>query len=1113
MDMRLQTMLLVFCQVFILNVCAATLRSEFDTFDTEDGLSQSTVHCVLQDSRGYLWVGTDDGLNRYDGTQFVQFHSDPEDSTTLSNSGVWSIFEDRTGSIWVGTQKAGLNRFDRRAGRFEQVLTDAVKELLHGDAIVCISQDQIGNVWAGTTKSGLIRVDNMSGTVQVINSQTGDLPTDRIRCLVIDGSKHLLIGTSNKGLIRLDVTDATWSYMAMGDTTAKVPFSNVQNLAMDPAGNLWLATLDAGVQFCRRKPLGMDRFAEVRNVPGLDITRIRSVTLDPRNTLWIATSSEGLVEYRIDTQNLVFHKHDRTKETTLADDNLLCLELDRSEDLWVGTWSSGLCRLRLRSTPFQAITMISESDSGNASFPVLALHESDSATVLVGTVGHGLLIKDISAQLHPICTPSSMPVDFSSVTVTSFVETTSDSVLVGTYNEGLYLYDRRTDILTQVDLPFSVDSLHLLSILCLAVDEAHNLWLGTVNYGAIRISSDQSVATYYRESLEPERRISDNIVYALHADRTGNMWIGTLDGLVCVTRDGNVKQSFNYDRINRNTLSNGEIRAIADDSHGNVWVGTSNGVNRISADFRAITRYTESSGLVNGVIYGLLIDDHDDVWVSTNSGISVVRTSSGQIENYFSWDGLPSGEFNQGAYTRLQNGNFLFGGSLAVTRFTPDSVRARQVPVVINDVRDYQSNEYLTRDPSPTEVLVLPHTRKHLAIDFSAIEFYGGVQRGYAYRMIGVADDWIRNVASSSAVFTNLKPGKYVFEVRREGAEQPETTALEIVIEFPWWSRPEAVLCWLAIGAGLLFYAFYAVQRRAAKRAVLQRERELQLFINRRYLLDTLSIIGHNVTTRDCFDSIIRNCRRLRDPQDMSAADKLRKLASEYLTHTSQKIDDLPVQVPLAEIPVQYADPFLAEAKRMDQLIRSVKDDSDVALLRNSASTLADSVEAFLSQFKLLIGHLSQIYNTDVTEAIRFVVSCKKDTCGQSGVTVDIECKKNYVCFFKSPDFVAMFDDLISNALEAMRHAEVKHIGIRVVEVGDEIEIYLSDSGCGIKLPRRDWSSVFESRYTTKLDGKGGLGLYNANQMMLRYQGVIKIHESSPETGTTFRLKLKLASI
>lgn len=1082
----------------------------FDMYDTGNGLSQATVHCVLQDSRGYLWIGTDDGLNRYDGTQFVQFHSDPSDLTTLSNGAVWSLLEDSEGFIWVGTQKAGLNRYNRRTGAFEQMLSDSLQQVIHGDAIVCILQDSLGGIWAGTTKSGLIYLPKGDDSGFVLNGQSQSLPSNRIRCLARDGADHILVGTSNYGLIRLDIRDRSWVPMVMenGETP---PFINVQNLVQDASGGLWLATLDAGVEHCIREPRTPERVRAIERIPGLDVQRVRALSLDRRNTLWIATASDGLAEFRLDSRELLMHKHDHARATSLAEDNLLCVLHDRSEDLWIGTWSSGLSRLRLRNTPFAEIKP--ETGEGiEAGVAMLALAFADNGTLLAGTVGQGLIELDLGPD--SVTTHKVAPGEFATTTITSILWLTADSFLVGTYNEGLFVYDHGTKLLTRFGSETEFGSLQDFSVLCIARDRANQIWLGTVNHGAIQISADLARATFFKKR-EDGSGISDYIVYALYADPKGRVWIGTLDGLNCVDGSGEVIMTLRYDRADTNSISNNEIRAIASDSRGNLWVGTSNGINRISEDGTSVKRITERSGLANGVIYGLLVDAQDNVWVSTNRGISVIRADGARVENYYGWDGLPLGEFNQGAYVRSADGALLFGGSAAITKFYPDQVQAKTLSVVITSVRDYQTNEYLSREPGVQEKLTLPHWRKHLVIDFSAIEFYGGVQRGYSYRMSGLANDWIRNVSSNSAVFTNLEPGDYAFEVKREGADDDAATRLRISVQPPWWLRSEAILVWLLAGSGLLFWAFRYAQRRAVRQATVDAEKRAQLIINRRYLLESLSVIGHNQTTRDCFDAIVRNCNRLRDPADTHAVARLKSEAAGYLAHTSDKIDKLAVQVPLAEVEAQFADPLLAEARQMDRLVRLIANEEDVEQLRRQAPAVAESVETFLRHFRTVIGFLSRIYKTKLDEAFGEVCRNKSVEFERRGIEVTVDCPPDLVCFVDRLEFVAVLDDLLSNSMEALSASSEKRISIVAKEVEEfrgKIEVLIADSGRGLNLLESEWGTIFERRYSTKPGDTGGLGLYNAKQTMLRYQGDIGVKASS-EAGTTIRLYLKRASL
>lgn len=1089
---------------------ALTPLAAFDTFGTGNGLSQATVHCVVQDARGYLWIGTDDGLNRYDGTQFVQYHSEPGDSTSLSNNSVWSICEDKSGNIWVGTQKAGLNKFDRRSGTFQQFLSDSLQKLMSGDAIVCILEDQFGDIWAGSAKSGLVHFDHRTSQVELISSSNSSLPSDRIRCLIRDGSDGILIGTSNKGLVSMQVPTADMKQMSFVDSESIQPFANVQNIALDAAGNIWVATLDAGVLFCRRAISDRTTILESRRIPALGMTRVRSLLLDRQNSLWIATASEGLVEFDIAQDKLAFHRHDRTRPEALGEDNLLCLALDRAGDLWVGTWSSGLARMRLRQTPFQAVSVHEDASTDeSATLPVLALQELDDSKVLIGTVGSGIhFVNFETAEVGRSITNSSEG-DLSQSTITSFAGWSHDTVLVGTYNSGVYLYAANSGFLGRLPHPENADSLKQVSVLCVQRSAAGGVWIGTVNQGLLSLHTGTGQVVKYSKTQRESRRISDDIVYSLFQDHSGSIWVGTLDGLDCIGTDGSVIHSYKYSRTDPHTISNNEIRAIAEDERGNLWIGTSNGLCRLSSKRDRFDRFTESTGLANNVIYGLLLDDHDNVWVSTNHGISVVRAESGQIENFFAWDGLPSGEFNQGACFRLNNGDLLFGGSRSLVRFDPDSVRARQVKVVITSVRDQQNNEYLTREPRPGEILDYPHFRRHLIIDYSAIEFYGGVQRGYAYRMSGVTDNWVRNVPTNSAVFTNLEPGDYRFEVKREGAADSSSTALRVLIRAPWWKSTEAMLVWFASGGGLVTAAVLGLQRVSRKRAIAEREKSIQISINRRHLLDLLSIFGHNQTTKECLKGIVRNCNRLKDPDDTSAVQKLKFLAADYISHTSEKIDDLPAQIALSHLPASVATPFTASARSMDKMIRDVSEVTEIAELRELAPKVVFEIQQFETSASRLIGNLSEHYQTSLAEAVDHVFEAKGRELFQASVKTTFNGPKDTTCFMNRSEFVAMFDDLISNSIEAMQSSLNRLIEVRVEVNGDHAELYLKDTGHGLVVSPMDWGDIFLRRFSTKANDTGGLGLFNARKTMLRYQGEIRVHESSPGIGTTLRLTFR----
>ncbi|MBK6765058.1 MAG: hypothetical protein IPG71_01760 [bacterium] len=1080
-------------------------RAVFDVFGTEQGLSQATVHCILQDARGYLWFGTDDGLNRYDGTRFVQYRSDPADAASLWNNGVWSLAEDLDGNIWIGTQRGGLDRYERATGVFRPMLPDSVRKEISGDAVVCIHVDDANRVWAGTTKSGLLAVDPENLTTRRFTAARDGLPSDRIRSIARDGAGRLLVGTSNGGLFSFVCDSFTITTLHEADHPSTA-LGNVQSIVV-VKDTIWIATLNAGVKRMVRSHTNPEIVENVWSIAELDGKATRSIQLDRKGRLWIATASEGLAEYLIDSAALVWHRQSRSDLSSLPEDNLLCLTIDKSDDLWLGTWSSGAARLRLRETPFQTYE-IGGTDSAQQDqrFAVLALAEAAGGEILAGTVGHGVQrLADVNSAERIELLPAALR----AATITGLRYFTNDSALIATYQSGVHLYDARAKTLVSLLLPAPLDTLKIASVLAMLYDSKKRWWLGTVNQGLICWDSEADTARLYRRTGAESQRISDDIVYALDEDSQGNVWVGTLDGLDCLAPSGQFFKSFRHDRNDVNTLPNNEIRGIDEGPDGTLWVGTSNGLCAVSKERAHITRFTESAGLANGVIYGLLVDERGNAWVSTNRGISVVRRNSGAIENYFTWDGLPNGEFNQGACLRLKSGELVFGGSQAVVRFRPKDVNARKVPVVVTAVRDYQTNEYLAREPDTGTELVLPHARRHLVIDYAAIEFYGGVQRGYEYSLSGVTEQWVRNVPENSAVFTNLAPGRYRFAVKRDGAADGVTTALDITIRAPWWLRTEALLFWAASGVAAMAFAFTFVQRRERKRAFAKREKELQVALNRHYLLDLLTIFGHSQTSKERLDGMLRNCRRLEDPEDVGALERLRLEAAEFMAHAGDKLDDILERVSAADVPATIAARFTARTQQLEESAQRAAQESARSELSALAPRLQIEIDEFQRSLKQLVGHLAQLYVTDIGEAIERVLASKRAELDAAGVTCSVDCPAKLVCFFDAKEFGTMLDYLIANSIEAMSGSMQREVRLLVIKTAPKIELLLQDTGRGIS--KEAHGMVFKRNFSSKTNGVGGLGLYNARKTVHRYQGLINIQDSEPGRGTTFRLTLQPA--
>ncbi|MCB9357845.1 MAG: hypothetical protein H6505_04645 [Calditrichaeota bacterium] len=1071
--------------------------STFDVYGTDAGLSQSTVHCVMQDSRGYLWIGTDDGLNRYDGTDFTQYYSDPSDTLTLSNNGVWSLLEDRDGNIWIGTQKSGLNRLDRSTGRVEQVLDSTTQSELHGDAVIALLETSDGNIWAGSTTSGIILYSPKTREARNLSVKSGTLLSDQIRCLAEWEGGKLLVGTSNAGLMVLD--PKTNTTLPIRHDAAGDAFRKVQGIQIDSLGTIWVATLDMGVLSGVITRRGDEYQSFFHRVNEISSGRIRAITVDRNQKVWAASASEGLFRYDPVTSSAMQLLKNGQAKNSLPENALLCLTVDRLGDLWIGTWSSGLARLQLRYTPFHVAEIAGPGASADETPAILSVLELPDGEILVGSVGQGLYRSSGSGNTSDAWRKLSAP-ELNDATIATIAPIADDRLLLGTYGAGAYWLNPRTEAVQSIELP---DSLGITSILCSCLDHTGAVWFGTVNQGVICLNSEGKVLAHLNKNSSP-MSLSNGIIYTLFEDSEGSLWIGTLDGLDQLSRDRKSLKSFTYSRSTPNTIPNNEIRALSEDANGNLWIGTSNGLARLSEDRETISRYTQNSGLANNVIYGLLVDKGNDVWVSTNRGLSVVRTDGSSVDNFYAWDGLPPGEFNQAACAKLRSGVLAFGGSSFFLTFEPDSARPLRVPVVVTAVRDYSTGEYLAREPAADASLVLDVSHKSISIEYSAVEFYGGVLRGFEHRMTPITTQWIRNASGNSAAFTNLDPGSYVFAVKRDGSDSLDATHLHIVIEPPWWQTRAAVMFWVFTGICLSIAVMLVVARAAKRRE--QKRVETEIF--RTHFLDALSIFGHRQVVKMAFNRLEWAAKRLSDDEDSAAPGNFSKEVTAFRNEIAPKVEDLLSKLQLANLPRELEHEFRGAATDVNTIVRSLEQNGPAVPAEREAVQLAASINRLKNANESILEYLKTIYPTDLSAVVNTVIGQKHSVFDGNEISVQVALHRSVHCLIDRSELAAVLDDLISNAVDAMRTAPNKVLSIYSAPyLDDQVLLYVQDSGIGI--PEDKWDTIFELGYTTKQTGTG-FGLYNARKTLHRYQGELTIDASVPGTGTTLKLRLYL---
>jgi signal transduction histidine kinase/ligand-binding sensor domain-containing protein/DNA-binding response OmpR family regulator len=1046
-------------------------RVAFRHLTIADGLSQNVVSAIVQDRRGFMWFGTKDGLNRYDGYQFVVFRHDPFDSTSISDSEITVLFEDSRGVLWVGTRGGGINRFDRARERFTRVKAGPARD------VVAIAEDKSGAIWVGAAGEGLFRL-TLDGRREVTvdrfvhsPTDTTSLGDDRVRAVLADRRGVLWVGT-DIGLDRLEPSTAGRTAFSHLTVRSSPPFTlidtAVTSLFEDSRSRLWIGSvpgisaLDSARTSIRHY---YHRYRTYRYGWGIAV----GLEEGPTGRLWVSTISELM---RLDPSTGVFtyFRHDPLNPESVNDLPTRVYR-DRSNVIWVGSNGYGLNAYDPKANRFQTFRRPENWTSRLSGFSVYTLFEDLSGTLWIDA---GLLYrwKRATGELKSFETNSNRPNDFGNVAVWSIVEDPPGSLWTASVS-GLYHYEIATGRVRQYRYdPADSTGLPEQSVYDVFRDRDGEIWAVTENFLARLTDPDRGRFQSFRHKERPTAR--QWIFPSTIQDSTGALWLGSDQGLARFDPKTETFRHFRHDPRVRGSLSHDAIRAILPDPqqpNRYLWVGTAGGgLNRLDLDSGTFAHFTERDGLPNDVVYGVLADSAGRLWLSTNKGLSRFDPTTRQFRNYDINDGLQSNEFNSGAAFKSRSGEMFFGGIYGFNYFRPDAVRDNPtIPsVVITGFR--RGNRYETvRDSgtalrttiSETDTLRLSYRDAVITLEFAALEYSAPAKNRYAYRMIGFNNVWFESGSVRAATYTNLPPGHYVFQVRasnNDGVWNDQGASLVILIAPPWWRT------WWA-------YALYGALVLAA------------LYGARRYEMNRLRLKNRLEIERVEADQL-RELDRARSRLFANVSHEFRT----PLTLTMGPLDDLRAGLhgPLAPSAVEQVDLARRNARRVLDLINEILELARAESGREAVRARRIDLGAFVTSVARGFTPLAE----------------------RKAIAYEIQPGTESVIVYADPDHLdRALSNLLSNAFKFTPDGGAVRVNVTADE--HSARIMVRDSGPGI--PKTDLDRIFDRFHraaSASAQPGTGIGLALARELVSLHGGSITV-DSEEGFGSTFTVTLR----
>jgi signal transduction histidine kinase/CheY-like chemotaxis protein/ligand-binding sensor domain-containing protein len=1068
-------------------------RLKFERLGTQAGLSQGSIICIFQDSRGIMWFGTRDGLNKYDGYKFMVYRNDPANPRSLSNNTVRDITEDASGNLWIATLGGGLNKFDRQKETFT-VFKHNPNNLntISTNLVTTLLVDHKNQLWIGTRNRGLDRLDISTNTFTHFahsDSVSASLSDNDVRDIIEDHQHNIWIATNNGGLNLYEEGRGFATFVHNKNDPYSLSSNKIWCMYEDRSHNLWIGTYGGGLNLFHPESEKFERFQkDESNSNSLPHNVLVSISGDQEGNIYIGTENGGLSVFNLQTR--IFHNYvnDDSDPTSLSSNSINSIYCDTKGNMWVGTFNGALNFLNRDARKFThyKYNPVTNSLSSNK---VLSICEDADLNIWIGTDGGGLNLFDPATESfvhfkHEEGNANSIAGDY----VLKVYEDHDKNLWIGTWGDGLTIYNREKNTYKHFKHdPNDPKSLSSNNCWGIYEDREQNIWIGTFGGGLNLFDRNSETFTHFKHDANDPFSIGSNKVYSILDDGQGNLLIGTDDGGLNIFDKQTRKFTVFKHNPDKNSVSNNNVDCILIDRKGNLWMSTDAGLNHFDRKTKQFSCYRMKDGLPNDMIMGLLEDTHGNLWISTNKGISVLNPETKKFKNYTTADGLQADEFKEEAYFKARSGKMYFGGNNGFNEFFPDSVKDRpfEPKLIITNFQIFnkdvpiaadKNTSPLTQSITETKEIMLSYEQSVISFEFASLNFAAPEKKQYAYKLIGFDKDWNYIGTQHTATYTNLDPGEYVFTVKgldNEGNWSESLSGIKLTITPPFWQTIwfKAIVLLFVTGS---IIAFFRIRLGVIQRQKADLQREVQE--RTKQLLHSTQQAEHA----------------------LMEAEKANRAKSIFLATMSHEI-----RTPMNGV--------LGMASLLGETTLTAEQRDYINTIQNSGEALMGVINDILDFSKIESGKM-ELENRDfnLRDCVEEVLDVFASKAAQTGLDLIYEINHDVPSQIIGDNhrLRQVLLNLVSNAIKFTAKGEI-FISARVNRTdGDNMELRFEvrDTGIGIhrdKLERlfKAFSQVDSS--TTRKYGGTGLGLAISDKLITLMGGQIQV-ESEPNIGTRF---------
>ena len=1031
-------------------------KINFENLTIEDGLSSNFITAIFQDSRGYIWIGTDDGLNQYNGNYIVEYNYGDGLASTYINA----ICEDSYGNIWVGT-KGGLSIINSKTEEIKNIKYDNSKSSISHYNVTTIYKDSKNIMWVGTEK-GLNKYDDESKTfIKYYDEYSGGVLTDSYITDIKEIKDEYIVIGSKCGVCIVDMQND----MILKSSFEPEQYDYIYNIEVDNNGDIWFATKNGIHKY--------DYESDTLNAFTIDIdeeiySHINYILCDENNNLGFA-SSNGVIKYNEENELTVLYKADKQFINSLSSDNIHCFLEDSNGLLWIGT-DNGISKLNVTQQINNKINLILK-ENGIEETSFNSIIEDSDGDLWIGTKYHGLIniLVDEEKLIRYIYDEDDINT-ISSNTVKYITEFKTGEITVVT-DKGIDLINKHENkIIHEYVEELNNDS--YLGIEKIIIDNNEYYWMAT-NKGIVRLDPNKGeIKTYKREFEEYglenikivdifQDKYDENILWLAGGEYTGLIKFHKTNGIIKNYINSSLENCISYDVIN----------CIQSDDNGNLWIGTNSGLNKFNIETEEFTVYSEADGMISDYVNSIIIDDNEDIWIGTNNGLCKFEIKKNKFTNYNSYYGIQGSKFNLNSSWKTKSGYLLLGTTEGVFYFNPNELYEesnKNDKVIIGSIRI--NNKKI--DFNEEKEIKLKYNENNVIILFFLPDYrrYSGIT--YEYKLEGLNEKWIYSHDISYANYTVLSPGKYTFKVRamQDNGDLTEESSITIIIKSPWW-KTKIAYCFYILIIGVIIFYFWN-HMKILKALVKKQTQEINEKMKENQMLYEKSI-------------------------------KSEKFKNDYFVNLSHELRT-PINVILSTV----------------QLINSLNKDKDVSrkrlnyymeIVQKSSNSLLKIINDIIDSSKIEAGSykINKEDNVDIVYLVEETALTMRNYIKERGIEliIDPEIEEKYISCDPN-EIERCIVNIIGNAIKFT--PEGGRIEVFIEDNDNSVSISIKDTGIGIS--EEDQKFIF-NRFEQGRNGNctkvssSGIGLTLVKYIVKLHNGSIEL-ESKLEEGTKVTIKL-----